>query len=106
MSREDIIGEVRAVSDFPATPEGLRRTLRNVNLVAALTDNNSAPIEVIVRLSVDESTPSGYHWSSSQGPPVQVFTGTLCSASVEVESSECAARTLCAAANWSAAALG
>ncbi len=79
-----IIGEVRSVSDFPATPEGLRRTLRNPNLVAALTDNNSAPIEVIVRLSVDESTPSGYHWSSSQGPPVQVFTGTLCSASVEV----------------------
>lgn len=79
-----IVGTVKSVSDFPATPEGLRRTLRNANLVAALT-GDSAPIEVIVRLAVDESTPSGYQWSSSEGPPVQVFTGTLCAASVEVE---------------------
>jgi HlyD family secretion protein len=78
-----IIGTVKSVADFPASPEGLERTLRNSNLVAALT-GHAAPIEVVVRLEVDEKTPSGYDWSSSQGPPVQVFTGTLCSASVEV----------------------
>ncbi len=77
-----IIGEVRSVADFPATPEGLARTLRNANLVETL--GKSAPLEVVVRLVVDADTASGYRWSSSKGPPVPVFTGTLCSASVEV----------------------
>ena len=78
-----IIGEVRSVADFPSTPEGLERTLRNSNLVQALS-GRGAPIEVVVRLGLDTKTPSGFDWSSSQGPPVQVFTGTLCAASVEV----------------------
>jgi HlyD family secretion protein len=77
-----IIGTVKSVADFPATPEGLARTLRNANLVEAL--GKSAPIEVVVSLQVDPKTPSGYRWSSSNGPPVPVYTGTLCSASVEV----------------------
>jgi HlyD family secretion protein len=78
-----IIGEVRSVADFPSTPEGLERTLRNANLVSTLS-GRGAPIEVVVRLGLDDKTPSGFNWSSSQGPPVQVFTGTLCAASVEV----------------------
>jgi HlyD family secretion protein len=78
-----IVGTVKSVADFPATPEGLARTLRNSSLVAALS-GRGAPIEIIVRLAVNAATPSGYQWSSSSGPPVQVFTGTLCSASVEV----------------------
>ncbi|HEX2464249.1 MAG TPA: NHLP bacteriocin system secretion protein [Thermoanaerobaculia bacterium] len=78
-----IIGEVKSVADFPSTPEGLERTLRNSNLVAALS-GRGAPLEVVVRLGLDTKTPSGFDWSSSQGPPVQVFTGTLCAASVEV----------------------
>ena len=80
-----IVGTVRSVADFPSTPEGLRRTLRNNNLVMTLT-GQTAPIEVIVTLEVDPETDSGFQWSSSKGPPVQVLTGTLCSASVEVES--------------------
>jgi HlyD family secretion protein len=78
-----IVGTVKSVADFPSTPEGLERTLRNSNLVTALT-GRGAPIEVVVRLGLDAKTLSGYHWSSSEGPPVKVFTGTLCSASVEV----------------------
>ena len=77
-----IVGTVKSVADFPSTPEGLRRTLRNANLVEAL--GQSAPIEVVVRLGLDASTPSGYQWSSSQGPPIPVYTGTLCAASVEI----------------------
>jgi len=78
-----IVAKVKSVADFPATPEGLERTLRNRTLVTTLS-GRGAPIEVVVRLAVDPRTASGYQWSSSKGPPVQVFTGTLCSASVEV----------------------
>jgi HlyD family secretion protein len=78
-----IIGTVKSVADFPASPEGLRRTLRNANLVDTLT-GRGAPIEVVVGLATKPDTPSGYQWSSAEGPPIQVFTGTLCAASVEV----------------------
>lgn len=80
-----MLAEVKSVSDFPLTPEGLRRILRNEALVAELS-GRSAPIEVTAALIPDEKTASGFRWSSSQGPPFQVFSGTVCSASVEVDS--------------------
>lgn len=79
-----MLGEVRSVSDFPVTPQGLRRVLRNENLVNALT-GDGAPVEVVVRLIPDPDTPSGFAWSSSDGPPTEVFSGTLCSADVITE---------------------
>lgn len=79
-----IIGQVKSVSNFPVTPEGLRRVLRNEKLIETLM-GKSAPIEVVAGLTPDKSTPSGYKWSSSSGPPNQIYSGTLCSASVVVE---------------------
>ena len=79
-----IIGEVKSVSEFPVTPEGLGRVLRNETLRKELT-GGAAPIEVVALLAEDPETASGYRWSSSTGPPTQVFSGTLCSASVVVE---------------------
>jgi HlyD family secretion protein len=79
-----MIGEVESVSDFPVTPEGLRKVLRNDQLVANLT-GHSAPIEVDVALLEDPETESGFQWSSSKGPPMKVFSGTICTASVTVE---------------------
>jgi HlyD family secretion protein len=79
-----MLGEVSRVSDFPMTPEGLRRVLRNDKLVEQLT-GEGAPIEVVAKLIPDPSTPSGFRWSSSQGPPQQVFSGTICTGSVVVE---------------------
>ncbi len=79
-----IIGKVSDVSDYPMTPEGLLRVLRNQSLVQELT-GASAPIEVAADLLQDPTTASGFEWSSSAGPPNRVFSGTLCEASVVVE---------------------
>ena len=79
-----MIGEVKSVSNFPVTPEALRRVLRNDSLVETFA-GDSAPIEVVAKLK-PAKTPSGFQWSSSQGPPTQVFSGTIVSASVVVES--------------------
>lgn len=80
-----MVGRVKAVSEFPVTPEGLRKVLRNDKLVETLM-GKSAPIEVVATLIPDVTTPSGYKWSSSKGPPTQIFSGTLAAASVVVES--------------------
>ncbi len=79
-----MLGRVEHASDYPVTPEGLRRVLRHQKLIQELT-GESAPIEVRVMLLEDPSTPSGFKWSSSEGPPMKVFSGTICSANVTVE---------------------
>lgn len=80
-----MLGEVKSVSDYPASPEALLRVLRNAALVETLTGRN-APIEITAALIPDPSTTSGFKWSSSSGPPMKVFSGTICSASVQVAS--------------------
>ncbi|MBZ5587390.1 MAG: NHLP bacteriocin system secretion protein [Acidobacteriia bacterium] len=79
-----MIGEVKAVSDYPMTPQGLEHVLRNPALVSELT-GGTAPIEVNAALIPDSTTPSGFRWSSSKGPPVKIFSGTICSATITVE---------------------
>ena len=79
-----IIGTVASVSDYPLTPEGLVRVLRNQKLAQELS-GNTAPIEVTVSLTKDAQTPSGFKWTSSKGPPEKVFSGTVCNGSVVVD---------------------
>jgi HlyD family secretion protein len=80
-----LMGRVRSVAELPSTPEGMMRTLQNKQMVQTLS-NNAAPIEVVVDLERDSSTPSGYRWSSSLGPPIKINNGTLGQADVEVSS--------------------
>lgn len=79
-----MLATVRSVSDFPVSPEALRRVLRNDSLVEALA-SEGPPIEVIATLEVNESTPSGFAWSSGNGPPTGVFSGTLSEGGIVVE---------------------
>lgn len=78
-----IRGRVVSVSPLPATPEGMRRALQNDQLVEQLS-LGGAPIEV--RLSLEPAgTPSGFAWSSSQGPVGGVNAGTLVEGKVVIE---------------------
>jgi len=76
-----IRGKVTRVADYPSTKAALMRNFENENLISALTD--SGPVtEVKVEMIPDNKTPSGFRWSSSQGPPVLLSGGTLCSVQV------------------------
>jgi HlyD family secretion protein len=79
-----MMGTVRSISSYPATPEGMLRTLRNQALVTELS-SQGAPLEVVAELESDPETVSGYRWSSPSGPPVGIFGGTLCTASIVTE---------------------
>lgn len=78
-----MIGKVESVSSFPATPDEIRRVLRNNSLVEEMV-KGGAPLEVVAELIPDSSTVSQFKWSSPKGPPNGVFGGTLCTASVTV----------------------
>lgn len=79
-----IRGVVGFVSPQPATPQGMQRTLGNEILVQQLA-GMGAPFLVRVDLMEDPATPSGFRWSSSEGPPEQVESGTTVTAEVVVE---------------------
>lgn len=79
-----MIGTVTYVSDFPTTSRAIQRTLRNPELVTALS-RGDAPYEIRADLQLDPATVSGYRWSSAAGPPLEILTGTLCVARITVE---------------------
>jgi HlyD family secretion protein len=74
-------GKVEYVADFPSTRAALMRNFENEALVNALT--SSGPVtEVTVHMVVDAKSPSGFQWSSSQGPPLRLSGGTMCTLQV------------------------
>lgn len=72
-------GKVSSVSAFPVTEGETFMLLENQSLVDALRTGEDQ-LEVSVELMSDPSTPSGFEWSSSQGPPFSLTHGTLCTA--------------------------
>jgi multidrug efflux pump subunit AcrA (membrane-fusion protein) len=72
-------GTVSSVSQFPVTEGDMLRLLENQSLVDALRVEKDQ-LEVSVELLADPSTPSGFKWSSSQGPPFPLTHATPCTA--------------------------
>jgi HlyD family secretion protein len=94
-----MLGKVTFVSDFPATPKGMERVLKNDQLVNTLS-GGGAPYEVHAELVVDPETPSQYRWSSSKGPPTKIQSGTLALASITVESQRPIAKVIPLMRKW------
>lgn len=78
-----ILGTVVRVAEFPSTARGMTRLLGNEALVERLMQAGP-PIQVDVALERDPRTPTGYRWSSSQGPSLEISSGTLANGSVVV----------------------
>jgi HlyD family secretion protein len=79
-----MVGIVDRISEFPATPEGMRRVLKNDQLVAQLATGGTI-FEVHVQLTKDSLSASGYGWTSGSGPDVTILDGTPASARIVVE---------------------
>lgn len=72
-----LLGKIDYVSTFPASQESMQRELQNSKLVESLS-RQGPPLMVRVRLQPNPHAPSGLKWSSGQGPPISIDSGTLC----------------------------
>jgi HlyD family secretion protein len=79
-----MLGEVVSISDFPATAEGMRAILQNPELVREFTAGGP-PYAARVRLRPAAGALGRYLWSSGEGPPILITSGTLAAASVTVK---------------------
>ncbi len=78
-----ILAKVSYVSSFPSSSQGMLQTLRNADLVETLS-SGGAPIMVKAWMEHTLDTPSGFRWSSGQGPDMSIHSGTMCDVSVVV----------------------
>lgn len=80
-----IRGRVTSVSEFPVNAQTMLVALGNEALVGELAGQGAALLEVRIDPILDPQTFSGYKWSTGEGPPIQIDSGTLVSASIIVK---------------------
>lgn len=73
-----ILGRVIEVSSYAVSKENLANRIQNEGLVSYLTQGSDAVVQITVEPLVDPTTPSGYKWTSGEGAPIKVTTGTVC----------------------------
>ena len=79
-----IKAKVTYISEFPITQKGMLRTVKNEQLVQSLLSMGTL-FEVYVEFEEDKNTTSGYKWTSSKGPDIQVNEGTSCFGKITIE---------------------
>jgi HlyD family secretion protein len=71
-----LLATVSSVNQVPSTQSQMMAVLGNDALVQSLSSSGTI-VEVRLKLLPDKTTPSGYQWTSAQGPPVSLWSGTL-----------------------------
>ena len=77
---------MRSVSEYPVSQQGMQKALGNAQLAQWIfTKENSALVEVHFDLVKDETSPSGYLWTSVVGNHRPVTAGSFCTGSIVIE---------------------
>jgi HlyD family secretion protein len=87
VSREEygyMVASIETVSETAVSVAAIQLVTRNPEVSAELY-GNSAKFEVRVALVTDSSSPSGFEWSTSEGPPHQIDSGNLADVEVVIE---------------------
>jgi HlyD family secretion protein len=81
-----IVGTITQVSSFPITREAAANVVGNAEVVSSLVAHNQEGlIQVASALQIDPATHTGYRWSSSRGPQIEVSSGTTTLVRVKVD---------------------
>lgn len=78
-----IKGRVESISLLPTTPENMMTLLKNQELIRFF-DTKVPVFSVKIRLEKNSASPSGYQWSNSEGPDIQLTQGTLIEGMINV----------------------
>ena len=80
-----IMGVVRSVSDYPVPLQSMSHELGNRELAEWIFQQEGAVMEVDFDLVKDESSPSGYLWTSTVGEQKNITPGSFVTGSVIIE---------------------
>jgi len=78
-----IKGLVMATSPYPTSQDEINETFLNKTLTSSVTNvTGGSPYKVEVGLQTTPETFSGFHWTTSKGPPFKIKEGTLVTGAV------------------------
>lgn len=80
-----ITGRVHQISQYAVSKQNIANVIKNDGLANYLTAGNEVVIQVLITPDLDPNTISGFKWSSGDGPPIKITTGTICSLRTIVE---------------------
>lgn len=80
-----MLGTVREISEYAVSPERLAKLIPNQTLVNYLLQDNKASIQLIIDPKIDPATNSGYRWTTRDGPPISISSGSVCTIVAIVE---------------------
>ncbi|NGX61397.1 MAG: Colicin V secretion protein CvaA [Chlamydiae bacterium] len=72
-----IRGKVKGVYRYPVSEEELVETIGNPQIVKFLLESSSVATLLLVEPLLDPETPSGLQWTSKNGPPFSIPTGSV-----------------------------
>jgi NHLM bacteriocin system secretion protein len=79
-----IKAKVTYVSDFPITQQGMMTSVKNEQLAKGLL--SSGPLfEVHVEFEKDDTSFSGFRWTSANGPDIAIKEGTSCMGKITIK---------------------
>lgn len=79
-----LLGTVQSISHYAVSSERVAKTIPHQGLVEHLL-GATPMIQIKIALEKDELNPSSYKWTSHEGPPESISTGTICKLKVVVE---------------------
>ena len=79
-----MVGSVGDISPYPSTPGGMFEVLQNQRLVESFSGSGS-PYQAVIKLPRAD-TPSGYTWTSGEGPKIDLTSGTPVKTYITVQS--------------------
>ncbi|WP_162902391.1 NHLP bacteriocin system secretion protein [Facilibium subflavum] len=80
-----IKGKIIEIDRFPQSTNAINAIVNNSALTQFVSNNNQPMLMAQVKLSMNKATPSGYAWTSHQGPPYAIPVGTICDIKIIVE---------------------
>jgi len=81
-----ITGKVVEVGSLIASRATIQLTYENELFVQQIVQQFPAPIKLVIELDKDDSTPSGYAWTSTLGYPHKIHIGTITNIKIEYTS--------------------
>jgi HlyD family secretion protein len=71
-----LLGSVRRISTFPVSDSQLISVVKIPQIVQFLKQGQAVNYEVEIDLLLDPLTQSGFKWTTAEGPPIKIETGT------------------------------
>lgn len=83
-----IVGKVKKITPFPVTNQDMTAVIGNENIAntiaQSISSSGGSTVQMVAEMTANPQNPSGFQWSSSDGPNLKISPGTTAQARVVI----------------------